>query len=361
MPNRLLVYSTQMMSTGGIESHLLHFIKECVRDNIQITFIVLNSQISASNTLVLEGLCEHVFVNSQGNLSAIKKISWLFTIGYKLRSIIFDGLYTNGQGSSIMWISKLIRFKNWVHHHHTSGDLADQNTWSNTYRKAMLQANTVIACSQRNAFAMKANLNREIDSIPCFSRNIGASSHKPESKGGYLEFGYYGRLIPEKGIDLICKLSEEEDLKHIKFNIWGEGASYPDSFFENFDNVNYHGIFSSDEELKFILNQLDAFILLSTHPEGLPISLLEVMSAGIPWLATNRGGIPDIALNPLTTQVIPFDLSYQEFKDKVLQFSKDILSGTSQQEDQIHLYNEKYASPVILHQWKKKFFVSSTV
>jgi hypothetical protein len=48
-------------------------------------------------------------------------------------------------------------------------------------------------------------------------------------------------LIKEKGIDAICKLSTIESLNHIEFIIWGEGSSYPSSYFNSYPNVKYMG------------------------------------------------------------------------------------------------------------------------
>src|SRR5690606_25766092 len=120
-----------------------------------------------------------------------------------------------------------------------------------------------------------AHLGRQINSIPCFSKEIlGKKMVRSENT---LNFGYYGRFIPEKGIDILCKLSDDSDLKDIQIHLWGEGQDYPTTFFTKYPKIKYHGTFSGQEELSKVINSLDALLLISTNPEGLPIMLLEAM------------------------------------------------------------------------------------
>jgi len=53
-----------------------------------------------------------------------------------------------------------------------------------------------------------------------------------------------------------------------------------------------------------LLSQAQVFIL-STHYEGLPISILEAMRAGLPVIATNVNGIPEEVLHDRTGLLVP--------------------------------------------------------
>jgi glycosyltransferase involved in cell wall biosynthesis len=53
------------------------------------------------------------------------------------------------------------------------------------------------------------------------------------------------------------------------------------------------------KDIRQILIQLDIFVL-ATHSEGLPVSVLEAMSMGIPVVASNIGGIPELMENGKT-------------------------------------------------------------
>ena len=197
----------------------------------------------------------------------------------------------------------------------------------------------------------ETSFKREIDFVPCYSRKVCLSTHNYPNNSK-INFGYFGRLIPEKGIDVLCQLSEDPDLSDCTFHIWGEGNAYPAQYFQRFNNVHYHGSFSGLDELKIVLASIDIYLLLSTHPEGLPISLLEVMSAGIPWLATDRGGIPDIACDPASTRVISYTSTYDEIKEAVLTMKNDFKDGKISRVMQQRLYNSLYSAEIISLQWQ---------
>ncbi|WP_207382701.1 glycosyltransferase family 4 protein [Flavobacterium subsaxonicum] len=354
---RILLYSTQLMETGGIESHVKEFISQVAPlDNVLIDLVVLRANNSLEQKQMLRQYCTRTFLPSgktiQGKLGFL-----LFVLGSVFTK--YDALYTNGQGESISLIKKMFRFKKWVHHHHTSGDLADQQTWGPSYKVSLSEADTVVACSKKNAKDMQLALKRDVITIPCFSRKIVLDRVKqPKVSSDKVNLGYYGRLIPEKGIDILCRLSNEENLNHIQFHIWGEGQMYPASFFYKYPNIKYHGQFNGQEELKQVLVSIDGYLLLSVHPEGLPISLLEIMSAGIPWMATDKGGISDIACDPVATRVIESLEPYGDLKQKINQFAIDIAAGKIDRENQVALYDTKFSPKVLVKEWLNVLFTN---
>lgn len=83
--------------------------------------------------------------------------------------------------------------------------------------------------------------------------------------------------------------------KNFELKFIGDGQNYEEI-------KDYTNKLSLDNNIKFLgfrnnvgayLRQSDAFIL-STHYEGLPISIIEAMSYGLPIVATRVGGIPEM-------------------------------------------------------------------
>lgn len=346
---KILIYCTQLLETGGIENHILEFTSKMAAAGVKADIVVANFRMNDEQEGKIRANCEKVFLNKVRN-NRLKKW-WFLSTALTLMPGTYHTLYTNGQGESVHFLSKFIKFNNWVHHHHMSGDLSDQETWGSNYRRGLKEATTIVACSQNNAASIKAAIERDIKVIACFSRKV--NKRRRQGNSSRLRFGYFGRLIPEKGIDLICRLSEDPDCAGIEFHLWGEGMSYPRSFFDNFPKVRFHGSFHDEQDLVRVINFLDAFLLLSIHPEGLPISLLESMSAGLPWLATDRGGIPDIACDPISTRVISHTSTYQEIKQSILDLASDIRRGRISSEKQRDLYDRQFSSEVLVGKWKE--------
>ncbi len=347
---KILLYSTQLLKTGGIESHVFEFCRIMYHRGYRIDIVVPKSRLDEERKIQLSKYCSNVFLSETKNTKK-SFVSMLFYL-VKLRTNKYDVLYTNGQGKSIKWVSKLIRYKKFVHHHHTSGDKDDQALWPKSYLEVMLDCDNLIACSLTNAKRLSERLKKAVVDLPVFSRNLRLINSKKSISTTEINFGYFGRLIPEKGIDMICKLSNEQDCIHIKFHLWGEGPTYNSNSFNQYPNLEYHGSFKQKEELQNIIFKLDGYLLLSKHHEGLPVSLLESMSAGLPWLSTDKGGIPDLFVDKISTRLIKQDSTYEEIKNEVILFSKDCQNNLINSAAIQKFYNDKFSEEILTIQWE---------
>jgi glycosyltransferase involved in cell wall biosynthesis len=357
----VLVYATQHMKIGGIESHLQEFCHWLNKKGAKIDLIVLNADLLPETEEFYKKTCRRFYAGKKKK--TFLSLMWLFLIKIKLFGKRYNAVYTNGQGESILPFAKMFSIRStWAHHYHQSCEPEDQLTWGKGYRRALAKADILIACSRSIANKLNSSLNRPVEVIPCFSREVLFISRDNIIKGDKLNLGYYGRLIPEKGIDILCRLSEDKDFGHVEFHIWGQGPAYPPEFFLGFPNIHYHGPFSGEKELAAVIGSLHAYLLISKNPEALPIVLLEVMSAGLPWFATDRGGIPDIFHDIYTTRIIPSSSNYEEIKIALLDFADGIYSGKVNHASLKEAYQKKYSHEVLAKTWLKKLgFSNQTV
>ena len=116
----------------------------------------------------------------------------------------------------------------------------------------------------------------------------------------HIEVYHVGRFTDEKNHKLMIDVMEElvSNYPQIRIHFWGEGIlkeeleKYVSK--KNLEkNILFEGLSS---ELWSELKNGDIFILPSKY-EGMPMSLIEAMAAGLPIIASNVGGIPDMIEN----------------------------------------------------------------
>lgn len=154
------------------------------------------------------------------------------------------------------------------------------------------------------------------------ANGIGLSK---QGENGILNIVSCSSIIPLKRVSLIAKaLQQIKDCK-IHWTHLGNGHLMKElkALAQNFPpNVSYKfpGRIPSSEVLPFYVNTpIDLFINVSTT-EGIPVSIMEAMSAGIPVLATDVGGTSEI-VNDRNGKLLPSDINENELSMEILNFS----------------------------------------
>jgi glycosyltransferase involved in cell wall biosynthesis len=124
-----------------------------------------------------------------------------------------------------------------------------------------------------------------------------------KEKNGKIKIIYLGHIGVEKGImDLIQAVKILNDRQIIGFEVWIYGEdSHPGELYNAKELVrslqlDKYILFSEPifgEKKIEVFRAADIFVLPSYH-EGLPVSIIEAMAAGLPIIATRVGGIPDL-------------------------------------------------------------------
>jgi len=121
----------------------------------------------------------------------------------------------------------------------------------------------------------------------------------PNYKKEKINLLFLGKVCKEKGIfDLIEFLEKNSwfQKKYIQLKIAGNGETEKLQQLINRQNlsegIEYIGWIKAEQKNKIIMDA-DIYILPS-YFEGVPISILECMSAGKPIIATNVGGVPSL-------------------------------------------------------------------
>ena len=153
------------------------------------------------------------------------------------------------------------------------------------------------------------------------------------------------RLVSHKNIEKIIKGISDLNSPLINLNIIGDGPELNQLQkisleSNNKDNIIFHGKLNRDEIDHIFLNS-DIYIQASNY-EGLPHSLLEAMSYGIPVLCTPVGECKEILGNEDRGYILDLPVSKNNIKSKISQIigEKDIANKKGERGKD--LINEKY-------------------
>lgn len=353
-----LVYAPQMAAFGGMERHVCDLSCVLADRGHRVSLITTSNSLADGfrHALAGHGVIFRELPAPRGRASRVHKGLWLFRTALLSERRRWDLIYTHGQSAlaRVPWLGAH-RQTRIVHHHHTAADPAEQATWSSLFRHVLERAPEIVACSRATQEALaRALQRRDIRFLPYLTAATGAAVEVEDrlyAANSRLHFGFMGRLVKEKGIDQICALSERPDLRDITWHIHGASAIYPPEFFARFPNVVYHGAYAAGPQQAAFLHRLDAAVLFSTHWEGMPLSLIEAMSAGLPWIASDRGGMRELAVSPANAIVVSDPTDLRMLAAAVAEMASRIRAGHTSRAAQRAVYDRFFSPESVAQTW----------
>ena len=130
------------------------------------------------------------------------------------------------------------------------------------------------------------------DAMPFKTRFISNFVEVPplrQNSANPRNISFAGRLSPEKGPDLFCKIAARLD-GELTFSAYGEGPMLEELRQSCDGKVAFMG-FAPDMEAVW---RRTGLLLMPSRNEGLPMAALEAMARGIPVAAAATGALPDV-------------------------------------------------------------------
>ena len=119
--------------------------------------------------------------------------------------------------------------------------------------------------------------------------------------------GTVGRLFPDKGFDILIKAIAllPKKFQHVRIVIAGQGGQRNElqKIIDELDVSHQVQLVGFVEDIPAFLSALDIYVQPS-RTEAFGISLVEAMAIGLPIVATNVGGIPEIIQDQVTGLLI---------------------------------------------------------
>jgi sugar transferase (PEP-CTERM/EpsH1 system associated) len=317
---------------GGLEKVMADTINHLTE--FKHVIIVLTSAVDESKSLLNKDIKIVELNKKDGNdFSVWRKLYTLF------REIKPDVLHSyNLPTLEYQILAALCRIPSRIHAEH-GRDISDPKGQNKKYRLLRKLVNPFVhhwlAVSKDLADWLTNDVQIPIKKVELIRNGVDTGQFKPtppanadhrlEGFAGENDIiiGTIGRLDPVKNHPILIKLFKEIAQRdpvfslRVKIAIVGSGSGL-EGLAELIKQHGYDDHFwlpGARYNIAQLLNEFDLFILPSIA-EGIPITLLEAMATGLPALATNVGGIPEVITDNRYLVDDPNDV--QQFADKIL-------------------------------------------
>jgi glycosyltransferase involved in cell wall biosynthesis len=141
---------------------------------------------------------------------------------------------------------------------------------------------------------------------------LGAVTHPPRPRraGARRRFGFIGTLAPHKGVDVLVAAFRDLRDDEASLDLWGSAsvrAAYAESLrrtARDDPRIRFRGPFPEGTQER-VLAELDALVLPSIWWETTGLVLLEALAAGLPVVASETGGVPEVVAHGTTGLLVP--------------------------------------------------------
>ena len=168
-----------------------------------------------------------------------------------------------------------------------------------------------------------------------------------------------GSVQNRKRTDLIYKiLNQVSKIQKVNWTHFGDGPQMEEYFSGINLNSDYFSVClmghkSNEDITNFYINEsIDFFISLSTN-EGIPVSLMEAISFGIPVLATNAGGCSEL-VNEVTGKLIEIDFKDDEVINWILEFKNSDFAQQVSRNEIANFWNENFNAEINYNSFYQK-------
>ncbi len=192
----------------------------------------------------------------------------------------------------------------------------------------MENADMVYPCSQNGSNRLKKRYPEYSGKVETAYLGTGDRGLSPESSGSEFHIVSCCYIVPVKRVELLAQalaVLKNSGLK-LKWTHFGDGDGLDelknyaaDSL--SFMECRFAGKVKNPELMEYYRNNpVDVFINTSSS-EGLPVSIMEASSFGIPTIATDVGGTGEIVRDGETGFLLKADISPEQLADKIKQFA----------------------------------------
>jgi glycosyltransferase involved in cell wall biosynthesis len=202
---------------------------------------------------------------------------------------------------------------------------------------------------------------RHISVLPHIG-HYGNPPRRTKREDSIFKISFLGRWEAAKGVYRLLEVWPELDIAPAELHYYGGGPDRRTLEYEIHhrglsDSVRIHGPWLSPADLAEILAGTD-LVVLPSESEGLPLVLLEAMAYGVPFVATDVGGIRTLQRNNPDVMVVPNDDG--SLAEGICSMVHRIRSGTVVSSRLQEYFRVHFSYEMLADQWLRLFLSSYT-
>lgn len=346
-PKRILICSSVWM-VGGLEIHNVNLSRLLVSAGAEVT-LVTRYAVSGSPAIDrLRAVPVRFLTTPFANRTSHLSTAWAMAFWPQQLRGGFDVLYTFDTTWFAVFLSRFVKPSGYVLGTHVGTPNLDTD-YLHPATRSTLDGFLVESPVQMEAYS---SLGVPVKAVP----QIGQISAAPERRSrqiGELHVAFLGRLIAAKGIYRLLDLWPSLDIQPARLDIYGHGPELQKLGQElrsrGLTNcVQLHGEYDA-EGLDDIMAHTDLLVFPTDHAEGLPLTLLECMAYGVPFVASDTGAIPTLAEDNPDVRVVP--LEQAAFKKAIEEMSASIRAGKIRGDRLQEWYRARFGYAQTSKQW----------
>jgi glycosyltransferase involved in cell wall biosynthesis len=360
-----LVLAGTFTGHGGIQTHLrslARVLADAEHDLLLLSFgghpdagdRVRNNFSTINSRVRLKYLC--------GSISGRTAVGTFLAIQRALRNFHPDVYFACGTGWNLFAPAVFRHHRcRFIFHEVMSGEPAGWRDSRWLVRRAfdfvVAQASPVA----RN-FERTFGWHRPIPVIPAFAAPLEKTSRIPLVQQHRMPFGtaraaIFGRLVSHKRVAWLVGQWPRLNRSLRELHIFGTGpeeAAIRKLIFENgwSDSVFCHGSYPDAQAYVDLLSGFDLTLMPTIGAEGAPLVLLESMACGVPFVATDAGGISDYANTDCL--IVPRD-DPESFLLGIQELSRRLAEGTIDHRRLQDFYRSRFSFDVLKREWLSFF------
>ena len=184
--------------------------------------------------------------------------------------------------------------------------------------RALARRTDLILCNSQAEYDLALASGLPAEKMRVVRNGIGwEPPPKRKRRSGPIRLGFIGRHDRQKGLDILLDTIRRFPLAGMHFDVIGDKVLKHggDEDAAALANITFHGWLPRAKTLQ-LFDTVDALVMPSRW-DAAPIVATEAMRAGVPVIASNRGGLPEIVNHGVGGYV--FDLDDRDALGKLLQ------------------------------------------